>query len=236
MSQTTNSKISLCLLTWNELEGCKFDIPRLAESFFHEIYAVDGGSTDGTVEYLESKGVPVYRQPVKSLNAAYHHAVNLCAGDNLVVFFPKGTIDPSCTLEISRALDRGNDFVVASRNIQGGKNEEDTMFFRPRKCGVALLSFFSSLIWRREGPRIHDVLHGVKGFNIAAFKRMNIAATGLSIDLEMVIRSYRLRIPHTEIPVVEKSRIAGDTHFKILPTAKQLALFLWRELTRQTLN
>ena len=56
-------KISLCLLVWNELEGCKIDVPNLPRDSFEETYAVDGGSTDGTVEYLESQGIPVYRQP-----------------------------------------------------------------------------------------------------------------------------------------------------------------------------
>jgi glycosyltransferase involved in cell wall biosynthesis len=231
MQQTNKSGVSLCLMTWNELEGCKHDVPLLPRNDFQQIFAVDGGSTDGTIEYLESEGIPVFQQPVKSLNAAYHHAVNVCEEEKLVIFFPKGTIAPSCVSELSRTLEKGIDFVVASRNIEGGENEEDNNLFRPRKWGVLILSLLSSFIWRREGPRIHDVLHGVKGFTIEAFRQMNIAETGVSIDLEMVIRSYRFKISRAEVPVVEKSRVAGDTHFKVIPTAKRLALFLWNEFT-----
>ena len=46
-------KISLCLIVRNELEGCKVDVPNLPFSEFDEVFAIDGGSTDGTIEYLK---------------------------------------------------------------------------------------------------------------------------------------------------------------------------------------
>ncbi len=223
-------KISLCLLTWNEIEGCKRDVPLLPRNGFHEIFAVDGGSKDGTIEYLKSENITVHQQPVKSLNAAYHHAVQVCSGDALVVFFPKGTISPACVVDIVRKLKNGSDFVIASRNIVGAKNEEDDKLLRLRKWGVTALALFSAAVWRCEGPLLYDVLHGVKGFTVSSFRRMNIAQTGVSVDLEMVIRSYRFRISRIEIPVAERGRIAGDTHFKIVQTAKKLFIFLWHEL------
>ena len=79
-------------MVWNEKNGCEVDVPLLPLEGFHEVYVVDGGSTDGTVEYFQSKDIPVYRQPVKSLNAAYHYAVELCSGDAIVPFGKKTTI------------------------------------------------------------------------------------------------------------------------------------------------
>ena len=78
-------RISLCLMTWNELEGCKLDVPKLPRGAFDEVYAVDGGSTDGTVEYLTAQGIPVHRQPKKGLNAAYVHADEVSTCDAVVV-------------------------------------------------------------------------------------------------------------------------------------------------------
>jgi glycosyltransferase involved in cell wall biosynthesis len=225
-------KISLCLLVFNELEGCRIDVPNLPRTAFHEVFAVDGGSTDGTVQYLESQGIPVHRQPARGLNAAYIHAAHVATGDAVVVFFPKGTIATDTLLLFPPLFEEGYELVVASRNIKGARNEEDGKLFRPRKWGVRGLAAFASLVWRREGNMIHDVLHGYKGFTVAAFRRIDPVDHGLSIDLEMTIRSYRLRIRRTEFPVTEIARPFGETRFKILPTAWKLLGYLWWELRR----
>ncbi len=225
-------RISLCLLVWNEVEGCRIDVPMLPRNAFEEIYAVDGGSTDGTAEYLESQGIPVYRQPKKGLNAAYIHAVERSTADAVVVFFPKGTIAPDSLLQFRPLLEANHDLVIASRQVGGARNEEDDHLWRPRKWGVTGLAYAAALLWRREGYLVRDVLHGYKGFRVEAFRRIDPLDHGLSIDLEMVIRSYRLRLRRAEFPVSEMSRPFGETRFKILPTARRLLKYLWYEVRR----
>ena len=85
-------KVALCLITWNEIEGCKHDVPQIDKSKFDEIYCIDGGSTDGTVEYLESQGIPVYQQTAKGLNQACKDGADHCHCDAFVFFHPKGSI------------------------------------------------------------------------------------------------------------------------------------------------
>jgi hypothetical protein len=225
-------KTTLCLVVFNEKAGCEADVPRLCRDYFNDLYAVDGGSTDGTVEYLQSQGIPVFKQPRPSLNAAYAHAVDMCKTEGLVVFFPKGTLNPDCTKEIADKLKQGYDLVVASRFMQEGRNEEDHRILKPRKWGVNALSITAWLLWRREGWRIRDVLHGVKGFTVAAYRRMNVSSVGVTVDLEMTVRSYRLRIPRTELPVFETERLSGETQFPIWATGKKLGRFLLAEMFR----
>jgi len=225
--------ISLCLLVWNELQGCQIDVPMLPRDDFFEIYAVDGGSTDGTVEYLKSQGIPVYLQPSPGLNAAYVCANQLAKGDAVIAFFPKGTTPPKDVLKFRQSFERGYQLVVASRQVPGGINEEDAHLFKPRKWLVLGLSLAASIMWRRDGNRILDVLHGFKGWTRSAFERMDILNTGLSIDIEMVVRSYKFRIPRVEFPTTELPRQYGSTHFKIWPTGKMLLKYLLFELRRQ---
>jgi glycosyltransferase involved in cell wall biosynthesis len=227
------NKTTLCLIVWNEVEGCRLDVPRMPCGEFGEIIAIDGGSTDGTVEYLESQGITVYRQTQKSLNAAYVDAVKRARYDKIVVFFPKGTIDPGCVLDMRKFLDQGYALVVASRCIKGGHNEEDDRIFKPRKWGGGCLAAFASMVWRKEGNKIHDVLHGVKGFTKKSYARMQISEVGVTVDLEMAVRAYRQRESRIEIPVVEQRRDHGETKFKIWPTGKRLAGFLLNELIKR---
>ena len=224
--------ISLCLLTWNELEGCKLDVPHLPREGFSEVYCVDGGSTDGTVEYLESAGIPVHRQPARGLNAAYIHAVEMSKCDALVVFFPKGTIAPADVLKFRPLLEAGNQLVVASRNIKGARNEEDAGWFKPRKACAMAVAYLAAFLWRREGYMIRDVLHGFKGFTVAAFRQMGPSDLSPTIDLQLAVRAYRLRLPRAEFPTHEIPRPHGETHFKVIPTGRKFLQFLWEELWR----
>lgn len=226
-------KLSLCLMTWNEIDGCKVDVPRLPCDEFEEIYCVDGGSTDGTVEYLQSQGIAVHKQPKKGLNAAYIHANEVAQGDAVVVFFPKGTTPVEDLLKFRPLFETGNHLVVASRQIAGSSNEEDVHWWRPRKWAVWFLSFLAMLAFRRDGCWIRDVLHGYKGFTRLAFEQMKILDYGLSIDLEMVVRAYKLRLQRCEFPTSETKRVHGTTHFKIWPTGKKLLAYMCYEVIRR---
>jgi glycosyltransferase involved in cell wall biosynthesis len=219
-------------MVWNELEGCKIDVPKLPRDAFDEILAVDGGSSDGTVEYLRSSGITVHRQPKKGLNAAYVHANDVATGDAVVVFFPKGTNPVEDLRRFRPLLEQGHDLVIASRQIRGAVNEEDGSWWRPRKWAVRGLALLVAILWRREGYWVRDVLHGFKGFTRSSFAKMHILDRGLSIDVEMVIRAYKLRLRRCEFPTSEKPRVHGETHFKIWPTGKKLLAYLWFELRR----
>jgi hypothetical protein len=56
---------------------------------------------------------------------------------------------------------------------------------------------------------------------------------GLSIDLEMVVRSYRKRFHIAEFPVQERARHTGETHFKAFRTGAALLKYVWFELHRK---
>ena len=51
--------IALCLLVWNEAHGCQVELPKINFSHFDQVFAIDGGSTDGTIEILENAGIEV---------------------------------------------------------------------------------------------------------------------------------------------------------------------------------
>jgi len=225
-------RLTLCLLTWNERTGCQHDVPILPRQRFEEVYAVDGGSTDGTVEYLRSQGVPVYPQDKPGYNNAYLSAFRRCRTDALILFHPKGTIDPRATLEFRRYLEDGNDLVVASRMIAGARNEEDSHIVKPRKWFVMGLAHTARALWQREGNTIWDVLHGCRAMRKEAFFAIEPLQDRLSIDLEMVVRSYRKRLKRIEFPVHEKPRSYGETHFRALPSGSRILRYLVQELGR----
>lgn len=226
-------RLTLCLLTRNELVGCKHDIPFINREQFEEIFAIDGNSTDGTVEYLKQMGIQVYTQPKKGLNAACVYAFEKCKTDGLIFFHPKGTIPVSDIEKFRFYFENGYDLVVASRNIKGARNEEDKKIIKYRKWFVMTLAFISAALFRKEGNMVYDVLHGFRGMTTHGFRLINPSDFGVSIDLEMVSRSYKKQLKRIEFPTSEKPRIEGSTNFKALPTGWSLIKYIFREIYRK---
>lgn len=226
-------KITLCLLTRNEINGCKHDIPLIPFDSFDEIYTIDGNSSDGTVEYLQNMGITVFQQPRPSLNAACTFAFEKCNTDALIFFHPKGSVPVSDLLKFLPLFEQGYDLIIASRCITGSRNEEDDKFIKPRKWFTKLMALIASILFRREGPVIWDVLHGFRGMNAEAFKLIQPSKYGVSIDLEIVCRSYKHKLKLTEFPTLEMPRLSGSTHFKALPTGWSLIKYIFREIYRK---
>ena len=59
-----------------------------------EVLVVDGGSTDGTLEFFESRGVRVIRQERRGRGEAFRLAAQHARNDRLVFFSPDGNEDP----------------------------------------------------------------------------------------------------------------------------------------------
>ena len=225
-------RLTLCLLTWNEIGGCQIDVPQLPVDQFQEVFAIDGGSTDGTCEYLRSRGITVYPQDAPTYNGAYTTAFRRCTTDALVMYHPKGSIDPSEVLKFRSLFEEGMDLVIASRIGPGARNEEDGRFIQHRKWFVMATGLLASIVWRRRGPMVWDVLHGFRGMRRAAFEAIDPLPAGVTIDLEMVVRAYKHRLRIASFPVEERPRRGGATHFKAWPTGKRLLRYLWFELRR----
>lgn len=222
-------RITLCLITWNEIQGCKNDIPQIKRGKFDDVFAIDGGSTDGTVEYLKKQKIKVYFQKKKGLNAAHKEAVKHCKTEAIIFFHPKGTIPIGDTLKFRKYFEKGYQLVIASRLIRGGKNEEDQMFLKPRKWFVLILATVTKVLWKREGNTIFDVLHGFRGITLSLFRTLQLKDSDLTVDIAGVIKSYKLKQKRIEFPTKELPRKSGVTHFKTLPTGYKIMKYLFRE-------
>jgi glycosyltransferase involved in cell wall biosynthesis len=225
--------IALALITWNEIDGVKHDIPLIDRSKFEQIYCIDGGSKDGTTEFVKNAGISVYVQTAKGINQAYIDAVSHCECDAIIFYHPKGTIPVEDIYKFRSFFEQGYEFIVASRMMKGGHNEEDDKFIKLRKWFVLCIGLFEKAVWKREGNTIWDTMHGFKGFTVRGWNECSISNFDRSIDVETVARAYKKKIKRIEFPTKESPRIGGETHFKMWSSGWQTLKYLFWELFRK---
>ena len=86
---------------------------------------VDGGSTDGTIEYAREQGYQVYVQKEPGIRQAYMEALPLVEGDVIITFSPDGNSIPELILPLIDKMKEGYDMVIVSRYLDGAKSDDD---------------------------------------------------------------------------------------------------------------
>jgi len=210
-------KRSIILLTFNEIEAVPKLFDRIPRSCADEILAVDGGSKDGTIEFLRGKGVRVEVQPRRGRGVAFQLAPEAAKGDHWVFYSPDGNEDPADVPTLFAKLDEGFDMAIASRMMAGAFNEEDIHWFRPRKWVNQTFTLGANLLWNRS-RYLTDTINGFRGVTRAAFAAMKPDADGFEIEFQISIRAMKLGLKVAEIPTREGPRLGGASTAESWPT------------------
>ena len=232
-------RVALCLLTKNELECLKIVFPMLPKpsesAGFHSIYAVDGGSTDGTVEFYKQHGVPVLSQSKKGRGEAFHTAFREIDADAYVFFSPDGNEDPKDLPRFKQLLEQGADLVIASRMMKGAVNEEDHQLFKWRKWANNAFNLMANFFFRKKGPFITDSINGYRAITRKAALDLKLDAVDYTIEYQMTMRALNRGLQVVEFPTIEGQRVAGNTGAPSFQTGLRFIKRFWVELRNRAL-
>ncbi|HTL12313.1 MAG TPA: glycosyltransferase family 2 protein [Bdellovibrionota bacterium] len=226
-------KIALVILSFNEIEGVTELLPYLKDKSalkVDDIFAVDGGSTDGTLEQYAKHGVRVLRQTSRGRGEAMRFASQGSDADYLVFFSSDGNEDWKDIARFREFFEAGHDLVIASRMMRGAHNEEDGQWIRARKWVNNIFNLVANVAFRRTGPYVTDSINGFRGMRRGLLAELGVDAMGYTVEYQTTIRSLKTGKKIMEFPTHEGARIGGETKAPSFPTGVQFLKCLWREL------
>jgi len=225
--------VTLVVLTLNEIDGVGHVFPKLPLGAVDEVLVVDGGSTDGTIEFFEARGVRVVRQERRGRGEAFRLAARRASHDWLIFFSPDGNEDPGDIPRLIEGLGRGYDMVIASRFMAGARSEDDDKFlFASRRWGNLTFTWLVSVLFPGR-TRITDTINGYRAVTRAAFQRLRPDAEGYAIEFQMSIRALQLGLRVLEIPTQESPRVGrGRSKLNAVPVGFRFLALLLREWAR----
>lgn len=215
-------KVSLVVATWNEVEGMRAVMPKINREWVDQIMIMDGGSTDGTIEYAKSQGYDVYVQKKKGFRNAYTEVWPLLTGDVVITFSPDGNSVPELIPDLIAKMKEGYDMVIASRYLGSATSTDDDVV---TGFGNWLFTKTVNLL---HGGRYTDVMviyrayrknlpYELDLFDDKAYEFVERAfGTNISWEPLLSVRAAKARCKITEIPGDEPPRIGGERKLQIL--------------------
>lgn len=216
-------KTTLIGCTLNEIEAVQVVLPSIPRDSVNEIIVVDGGSTDGTVEWCQAQGYRVVFDK-GGYGSAIRAGVAAAQGEIIIEFPPDGNSLPERIPALVEAIRAGHDFVIVSRYKDGARSLDDDFM---TALGNRMFTFMTNVLFR---TKYTDVLVGYRGYRREHFLKLSWDANGLSWPLQEAVRFAQLPgIRLGEIPGDEPKRIGGQRKMKIFGTGWEILTLLLRE-------
>jgi hypothetical protein len=160
-----------------------------------EILIVDS-SSDRTAEIALARGARVVKTPRRGLGRAYIDALPFVRGDYLLLG------DCDCTYdfrEIGPFVEKfreGYEFIMGSRSR--GYIEPGAIPPLHRYFGTPLTTWILNFIY---STRFSDIHCGMRGITRTALREMRLGSQSWEYASEMVLKSVRLKLRTTEVPI-----------------------------------
>lgn len=219
-------KPSLIIFTRNEMEGIRAIFPKIPFDAVDEVIAVDGHSTDGSVEYLRSKGVKVISQQKPGRGNAMIEGARQTSGHIIIFLSSDGNEDPADIPLLIEKL-KSSDIAVASRFMKGGHSDDSDDRLLIRKFGNKFFTFLINLVW---GTNVTDSTNGLRAIWRSAWDKLGIDSPYHEAEFQMTIRAGKLGMRIGEIPTVERLRVGGRRYASTTKMAWTFTKFFLREI------
>jgi glycosyltransferase involved in cell wall biosynthesis len=204
---------SIVIPAVNEAENLPYiltAIPSLPDIM--EVVLVDGNSTDHTVSVAQRclPSIRIVHQNGRGKSDAIRCGVAAAAGDYVLVMDADGSHDPADIPRFIECARSGHDLVKGSRYLPGGGSEDHTPL---RRVLVWVTDVVANILW---GSRFTDIVFGMLLMHRQSFLDLGLTSNGFSLETQTMARAKRRGYRIVEIPIVEKSRLAGVSRLHVV--------------------
>jgi glycosyltransferase involved in cell wall biosynthesis len=220
--------VSIVVFEMNEIDGMRAMMPQIDPSWYDQLIVVDGGSTDGTLEYCREHGYDCFVQHDKGVGAAINEGVKRATGEFVIIYAPDGSFLTDRIPMIVDKLKQGADLVNVSRYGFGAHSDDDNFF-----TGTAnwLFTRFVNLFF---GRKFHftDFLYTYLGFRRSLLADVGHDTTLMTWGQLLLLRTLNHGYRIVEIPGPEPKRIGGAVKVPKIKGAYYITLAILAEFRR----
>ena len=228
--------VTILALTLNEFDGVQAILPKIDRSWYDQLIVVDGGSTDGTIEWCRANGYEVMVQSRKGIRHGYFEVMPMVTGDIVLTLSPDGNCAPEIIPLLIDKMNEGFDLVIGSRYLGDSHSDDDDVV---TGFGNWLFTRTVNLL---HGARYTDVMVIYRAFTRRLVADLDLDkedsyklpetlfSTIISWEPLMSVRAAKAKKRIGEVAAGEPERIGGNRKLQIIRWGAAYYFQFWREL------
>ncbi len=195
------NKLTLVIPAKKESETLPRVIEQLKSLDCKILVSLPGDDID-TIESIKNFNVVIHKQTGTGYGNALIEGINKCQTEYFCIFNADGSFEKN-DLKKMYELCSINDFIFASRYLQNGGSDDDTLI---TFIGNKIFSFLGKLLF---SLKLNDILYTFVMGKTSQFIKLNLESNDFRFCVELPIKMKIWNFKYNSIPSFEKKRIAG---------------------------
>ena len=155
-----------------------------------------------TIDSIKNFNVVIHKQTGTGYGNSLIEGINKCQTEYFCIFNADGSFEKN-DLKKMYELCSSNDFIFASRYLQNGGSDDDTLI---TFIGNKIFSFLGKLLF---SLKLNDILYTFVMGKTSQFIKLNLESNDFRFCVELPIKMKIWNFKYNSIPSFEKKRIAG---------------------------